>query len=328
MDKKYFLTPSKASKLYQYASNWAFFVNYVLKDKPESSGDMEKGRRLHNLFYGAMEYRISASLSKELPIFLEEPKKYAPKKECGVSIEDQKAAFDEKEKVNMEEGIGPYVVRQSDAKVFSYIQWWLYHSDFLKKRNAYNLYEKGEVKFETDIDDGKGLHGIFDLMIGDRIIDVKTTKKIIDKGLSKWKAWKPLAIQELIYKDIFKAVNGREPESFEFLYIQTCWPYEIKVFSLPSNVLGMTRVLLSEIMRRYDVIRGMWMKTLEKAEKIKTAYPDKIPEVKYMDFGAETNLISNSTEPEEMEINHYELRELKLEVSKIEKQLKYANLRI
>jgi len=246
------LTPSKASTLEK--GIYSFLKSYILKEKPEDSSAMEKGRILHEVFYSILKEGDDNKISyfPSFPTKAEYEKTHNLKKGTGLTQKEQKEAF-----VKQEEIKGNIILNENLKPVVESIKIFVQTEKINVPRGT--LFE---VALE---DESVGTGGIIDILGSNFIIDVKTTSKPVEPNEFGKYNYRNFAIQQVIYQDLAFA-HKFEIKNFYFIAIQTEYPYQISSLSLPKDYVGsVSRYFNSKILPLYKKLIKK-TKGLEKKE--------------------------------------------------------------
>ena len=312
LPEKYFLSPSKAALLASYETPFPFIKKYLLKQKPEPTEAMNRGRRIHAMFYNLlMNHRDMTQAPeefKELEI-IHEPETWPTKKECGRTIVEQKEAFFENDE---QIGGSRQIVRKAEKPIYESIDLFLKTSGFTD--NFFPPLESLALE-QVFTSPSKLLYGITDLHSSDTIIDIKTVSKTVDKDVIKWN-WKTFAIQQIIYESLFKDDMGRAPK-FYFLFIQTQWPFEIKLKRIPSDaVCYMETFFWNKIYPLYTNIIPVVAEIEKDMERLEL---NPSPEF-LLSKAAKACGFPIRAEAERIEINQFEIKSLLREIETIRRK--------
>lgn len=302
IDKRFLLSPSKAALLEGYSDDFAFLKRYLLGEKPEQSESMKQGVRVHNLFYNA----ILRKRGSGVPEPVRTPENWPTKAQCGKTIAAQKEAFFAREKPPEN-----CILRPSDEEVYQSIERWLALTEFFKKFPAKSL------EFEVDVSNEKlGLTGIFDLIdrSAGRIIDIKTTSRPITNDVARYN-WKSLAIQQLVYQQLYAGLEGRAPlKIFQFLFIQTAWPFQIAVKTIPEEALRLMRQKLEGQIKPYFRRLCDKLKSLQAAAESKKWLNESVRRLGLLRMAHIYGLIGFGLEGEALEIPEWDKKKLREEL--------------
>lgn len=303
IDKRFLLSPSKAALLEGYPDDFAFLKQYLLQEKREQSESMQQGVRVHNLFYNAILRQIdSASISSPL----HEPESWPTKAECGTTIAEQKRKFYESEKPPER-----VFLRPSDVAIYQSLERWIELSGFFKTFPARDLEIEADVSNET-----AGLTGIFDLVDRrqGRIIDIKTTSRVLSDDVARYN-WKSLAIQQLVYQQLYAGLAGRAPlKSFQFLFIQTAWPYQIAIKTIPEEALRLMRQKLEGKIKPYFRRLCDKLKSLQRAAERKKWLNESVRRKGLLKMASIYNLIEFGLRGEPLAIPEWDKKKLQEEL--------------
>lgn len=266
LNNPHFFTPAKAGKLAKGIT--AFLTSYVLKQKPEQTEAMEKGTRIHDIFYNIL---IKKGQSTGLVAL---PTEWPTKKECGVTIDNQKKAFKEKALAD-----GKLVFKEAERPIIEAIQMHFKVNGLMQE--IMNSNYKIEVNMENE---GLQIGGFIDLLTDKYIIDLKTTSRDIEPAEEAIK-YNELALgsQQAIYERLICEDFSQSRKEFIFLYIQTCYPYGITFIRLEPDFMDSvkgwvwgelhpkylklykdTADLIQEEGASFDLRRGCWEELIKR----------------------------------------------------------------
>lgn len=221
-----FLTPSKAGKI--VSGNWDFLQSYLFKLKLPQTPVMELGTLVHEMFYSLI--RTGGDPCQLIEI----PDEWKTKKECGLSVADQKKKFfedNEKEK---------RLCYPSKLKeVVNHMRFQIELNPMIKEFTTDKCF-RTEVVIE---DNDKELAGILDIMSNEREFDIKTTSKAFSSAdeFIKWNEG-GFAVQQVIYEHLVDSLAIRRLQKpLLFIVIQLSWPFKIMVMELSPELVDLTR---------------------------------------------------------------------------------------
>ena len=245
-----YLTPSKAGKISR--GNWDFLQNYLFKNRPPESLAMETGKLVHDIFYSLI--RLEGSSDNLKPI----PEKWKTKKECGMSIEEQKKLWHKEQEKNF---YIPYPQKLQQA---------IDHMKIFIKLNPIVRDLCTDKLFATESvleDKQKKIAGILDMLSTQRVFDVKTTSKEFKErdNASEFIKWneESFAVQQIVYEHLLDSFKIHKPEKFLFCVIQLSWPYKVMLIELHEGFVDLTR----KIFWAKDGIYERWKTVQESLEE-------------------------------------------------------------
>lgn len=211
----------------------AWISQYILERERPDTPSMQTGRDIHDLAQAA----ITGGACKVEPAYL-------TKAQCGRTIKQQKEDF--------RASLGPGEVCLPAKLVYVFEALQSARGGALKE-----IAESKDVLFEAKAETSK-MRGHMDILIAGKrkAFDIKSSGAAAAE-FGKWDS-RGLAIQQVVYEELFRAGWKAPLDSFKLIYVGTNWPHEVALFSLDPEYVSLCRRLFFEkIMPLWESLSGL-----------------------------------------------------------------------
>ena len=178
-----------------------------------------------------------------------EPTNWPTKKECGVSIEDQKIAF---QRVNRKKTVisaeDSELIKNMYNAIFEHpiAPGFIEGNGFVEKAILFDHPETGspsKIKPDKYNEDS------------DIIVDLKTTEDASPEGFAKSCVNYWYHVQSAWYLDGFFYAHGHMPRAFVFVVVEKTRPFNVAVYYAPPDMIELGRSIYLKHLRTYEKCR-------------------------------------------------------------------------